>query len=76
MSRVENQPLVSIIVPVFNAEKFLAETIQTVSDQTYENWELLLINDCSTDNSETIVRPYLKDKRTQGQQKVGIKASS
>ena len=63
MSRVENQPQVSIVVPVFNAEKFLAETIQTISDQTYENWELLLINDCSTDNSEAVAKTFLKDKR-------------
>lgn len=63
MSRVNNQPLISIIVPIFNAEKFLTETVQTVLDQTYKNWELLLINDCSADNSEVIAKKFLKDKR-------------
>lgn len=55
--------LVSIIVPVYNAERFIDETISTVLDQTYENWELLLVNDCSTDNSEKLIQKYLKDSR-------------
>lgn len=55
--------LVSVIVPVFNAAKYLSATIQSVLDQTYHNWELMLVNDCSTDNSATIVEPFLKDKR-------------
>lgn len=50
--------LVSIIVPVYNAEKFLRDTIKTVLDQTYENWELILVNDCSTDNSVNIINEY------------------
>ena len=55
--------LVSIIVPVYNAEKFIDETINTVLNQTYKNWELLLINDCSTDNSVKLIQKYLKDER-------------
>lgn len=56
--------LVSIIVPVYNAEKFINDTIQTVLNQTYKNWELLLVNDCSTDNSKKIIEEYeKKDKR-------------
>lgn len=56
--------LVSIIVPVYNAEKFMRETIDTVLDQTYKYWELLLVNDCSTDNSKNIIKEYeKKDKR-------------
>lgn len=56
--------MVSIIVPVYNAEKFIRETIQTVLNQTYKNWELLVVNDCSTDNSKKIIEEYeKKDKR-------------
>ena len=55
--------LVSIIVPVFNAEKFLDETINTVLNQSYQNWELLLINDCSKDDSKEIYKKYKKDDR-------------
>lgn len=43
--------LVSIIVPVFNAEKYIRETIASVASQTYGNWELLLVEDCSSDGS-------------------------
>jgi len=56
------QELVSIVIPVYNAERFLEDTIRTVQEQTYENWELLLINDCSTDNSKKIAEKYLNSK--------------
>lgn len=52
------EELVSIVIPVYNSEKFIKETIQTVENQTYQNWELLLVNDCSTDNSENIIKEY------------------
>lgn len=57
-----NNDLISIIVPVYNAERFLDDTINTVLNQTYSNFELILINDCSTDNSVDIIKNY-KDKR-------------
>ena len=63
MTKNSSAPLISIIVPIFNAEKYLTETITTVIDQTYQNWELILINDQSTDNSKNVVKPFLKDKR-------------
>ena len=50
------EELVSIIVPVYNAEKFLEDTIKTVQNQTYKNWELLLVDDCSTDDSTKIIK--------------------
>ncbi|CYV21349.1 glycosyltransferase family 2 protein [Streptococcus suis] len=55
-----NKPLISIIVPVYNVENYLDECIQTVLAQTYSNWELLLINDGSTDSSGTICDDYAK----------------
>lgn len=56
------EELISIIVPVYNAENFLEDTINTVLNQTYKNWELLLINDCSKDKSKKIAKKYLSDK--------------
>lgn len=56
-------PLVSVIVPIYNTETYVQATIQSVLDQTYSNWELILVNDGSTDHSEEIVRPFLADNR-------------
>lgn len=50
--------LISIVVPVYNAEKFLTDTINTVLSQTYENWELIFIDDKSTDRSKEIIREF------------------
>ena len=58
------KPLVSIITPLYNSEKFIAETIVSVLAQTYTNWEMLIVNDCSKDNGASIVEKYSKkDKR-------------
>lgn len=59
----KDQPLVSIVVPVYNAEKFLADTISSVQDQTYDNWELLLVDDCSSDGSVAMIKKCQKDDR-------------
>ncbi len=47
--------LVSIIVPVYNAAQFITETISRVQQQTYDDWELLLVDDCSTDMSRELI---------------------
>ena len=58
------QGLVSIVTPVYNAERFIEQTILSVMAQTYTDWELLLIDDCSTDNSGKIIQRYAQqDKR-------------
>ena len=55
--------MVSIIMPSWNTDKFIAESIQCVIDQTYKNWELLIVDDCSTDNTDEVVKPFLEDSR-------------
>lgn len=55
-----NEPLVSIITPVYNAERFLSDTIKSVQNQTYKIWEILLIDDCSKDNSAQIIKEFQK----------------
>lgn len=58
------KPLVSIITPFYNAEKFLEETVESVQAQTYGNWEMFLINDGSTDASLKVAKKLAKsDKR-------------
>ena len=54
----KSQPLVSVVTPVYNAEPYLAECIESVLAQTYENWEYIIVNNCSTDHSLEIARHY------------------
>ena len=60
ISSMKNIELVSVITPAFNSEKFIAETINSVLSQTYQNWELLIIDDCSTDGTAEIVTSFQK----------------
>ena len=46
---------VSIITPLYNAERYVSETINSVVNQSYKNWEMILVDDCSTDQSASIV---------------------
>lgn len=50
--------MISIVIPVYNAERFLGDTVKTIKEQTYENWEAIFINDCSKDNSAEIIKKY------------------
>ena len=55
---------VSVVMPVYNAEAFLEQSINSVFAQTYSNWELLIVDDCSADDSVSIVKKYTsQDKR-------------
>ncbi len=59
-----NEKLVSIITPCYNSEKYLVATIDSVLQQTYQNWELLITDDGSTDASVAIIEKYInKDSR-------------
>lgn len=55
--------LVSIIMPCYNGEKFIKETIESVLAQTYTSWELLIIDDGSKDSSVDIIKSYQQDQR-------------
>lgn len=55
-------PTVSIIMPLHNAEKYIKQAIKSVIDQTYQDWELIVIDDCSTDKSVEIVESLAKDE--------------
>ena len=56
--------LVSIITPMYNAQKYIAQTMDSVLAQTYSNWEMIIMDDCSTDSCPEIVKEYCrKDSR-------------
>ena len=52
------QNLVSIITPMYNAQKYVGLTIESVIAQTYKNWEMIIVNDGSKDNCAEIVKEY------------------
>lgn len=55
--------LVSIIMPSFNTAEYIDETIRSVLYQTYTNWELIIVDDCSTDNTDEVVEQFKSDSR-------------
>ena len=59
----ENNFLISIITPVYNSEKFLKNCVESVKTQTCQEWEHILVDDCSTDNSASIIQKYARQDR-------------
>ncbi len=55
---MQNQPLVSVVTPVYNGEKYLSECIESVLSQTYQNWEYVIVNNCSDDRTLAIAEEY------------------
>ncbi|WP_281847507.1 glycosyltransferase family 2 protein [Olleya namhaensis] len=59
---INNTPLITVLLPVYNVEKYIEEAIQSVLDQTFEDFEILVIDDCSTDNTLEIVETINDDR--------------
>lgn len=58
--------LVSIIMPTYNCGQFISDTIKSVQEQTYQNWELIIVDDCSCDNTQKIIKErFGNDSRIQ-----------
>ena len=57
------QPFFSVILPAFNRERSIVKAIHSLLEQSFENWELLIVDDASTDQMATVIAPYLKDQR-------------
>lgn len=70
---MNNCELVSIVMPSYNCARFISESIKSIMAQTYANWELIIVDDCSTDDTESIVASfrenrirYIKNKKNSG----------
>lgn len=59
----QSSPLVSVIVPNYNHEKYLGQRLECIFNQTYPNFEVILLDDCSTDKSQEILLEYAKNQR-------------
>jgi len=59
----KNNPTISVVMPVYNAENYVRQAVESVLNQTYQNIELILINDGSTDNSLSVIQAYVADER-------------
>src|SRR5438094_2743094 len=57
-----NDPLISVLLPVYNASAYLATAIESILTQTFRNYELIIINDGSTDDSLSIIRSFTDDR--------------
>ena len=55
--------MLSIIIPLYNKQAVIARTIESILSQSYINWELIIVDDGSTDGSDEVVRLYLGDQR-------------
>ena len=60
LTRLLNKKI-SVIIPVYGTEKYLEKCILSVVNQTYTNLEIIIVNDCSPDNSQFIINEYIKD---------------
>ena len=75
---MKNNPLISVIVPVYNIEKYLSACLNSIIRQTYQNLEIICINDGSTDSSAEILQEYAKkDRRIKiiSQENAGLSAA-
>src|SRR5690554_2344188 len=57
---IQNEALVSIVMPAYNAEKYIGAAIDSVIAQTYQNWELIVVDDASNDNTASVIEEYTK----------------
>ena len=75
----DSDELISIIMPAYNSDKYIAQAIDSVIQQTYQNWELIIIDDCSSDNTSGITEQKIeKDSRIRlikNEQNLGVSAT-
>ena len=58
---IENNPKISIVIPIYNVEKYLSNCIESITNQSFQNYEMILVNDGSKDSSLEICYKYKKN---------------
>ena len=62
MENKETLPLVSVVIPSYNREKRIIKTLESVLKQSYKNYEIIIIDDNSSDNTYEVLKPYISEK--------------
>ena len=58
----EKIPAISVIIPMFNAEKYIEQCLDSIADQTFEDYEVIVVDDCSTDRSVALTEAFYERK--------------
>src|SRR5690554_3168461 len=69
------KPLFSIVIPTFNRASYITKAIESVINQTINDWELIIIDDGSSDNTFEVIKPYLLDQRIKYQYQINQERS-
>jgi glycosyltransferase involved in cell wall biosynthesis len=62
MIKEKKKPIISVIIPTYNRARFLERAINSVLKQTYQNFELIIVDDCSTDDTESIIKNFIDER--------------
>lgn len=68
----KNIPAVSIVIPMYNAEKYISECLESILDQTFQDFEVIVVDDCSTDKSCEIVESYIENLKVGGTDRIKL----
>ena len=65
-----NSPLVSVLIPVYGVEKYITRCLESLANQTYDNIEVILVNDCTPDKSVVVAEEYIKSSSLVGKTRI------
>ena len=75
MSMANSTPQVSVIIPAYNGDRYIAQAVESVLTQTYTNWEIIVVDDGSTDDTRQALQPYFDRIRYFSQENQGVAAA-
>src|SRR4028119_1041930 len=75
MSMANSTPQVSVIIPAYNGDRYIAQAVESVISQTYKNWEIIVVDDGSTDDTRRALQPYVEKIRYVYQENQGVAAA-